>query len=144
MKDPLCKNLGMQTLDVNVRNWEENMFKNFPFLIFKSMKVHMTKCYSAKNILILTNTDYQSQMILPQSGNLQKPPHLRIMDCVLLLFQKKIERALSMDPEKPCCKPSWGESLKKVIKIYLYKSFEVYQVSASQDTQYRPNTIADK
>lgn len=48
-----------------------------------------------------------------------------------------------MDPEKPCCKPSWGESLK-VSKIYVYKSFEVYQVSASQDTQYRPDTMADK
>ncbi|XP_064453637.1 dynein axonemal heavy chain 8 [Mirounga angustirostris] len=44
---------------------------------------------------------------------LAKPPHLimRIMDCVLLLFQKKID-LVTMDPEKPCCKPSWGESLK--------------------------------
>uniref|UniRef100_A0A8C2VG97 Dynein axonemal heavy chain 8 n=1 Tax=Chinchilla lanigera TaxID=34839 RepID=A0A8C2VG97_CHILA len=44
---------------------------------------------------------------------LAKPPHLimRIMDCVLLLFQKKID-SVTMDPEKPCCKPSWGESLK--------------------------------
>lgn len=36
---------------------------------------------------------------------------MRIMDCVLLLFQKKID-PVTMDPEKPCCKPSWGESLK--------------------------------
>ncbi|XP_031820772.1 dynein heavy chain 8, axonemal isoform X3 [Sarcophilus harrisii] len=44
---------------------------------------------------------------------LAKPPHLimRIMDCCLLLFQKKID-PVTMDPEKPCCKPSWGESLK--------------------------------
>ncbi|KAF7483297.1 hypothetical protein GHT09_005186 [Marmota monax] len=66
---------------------------------------------------------------------LAKPPHLimRIMDCVLLLFQKKID-PVTMDPEKPCCKPSWGESLK-VIDIYL--SCEAHQVSPAQDTQYK-------
>ncbi|XP_074092949.1 dynein axonemal heavy chain 8 [Macrotis lagotis] len=44
---------------------------------------------------------------------LAKPPHLimRIMDCCLLLFQKKID-PVTMDPEKPCCKPSWSESMK--------------------------------
>ncbi|XP_059501105.1 dynein axonemal heavy chain 8-like [Stegostoma tigrinum] len=44
---------------------------------------------------------------------LAKPPHLimRILDCVLILFQKKMD-AVTMDPERPCLKPSWGESLK--------------------------------
>ncbi|XP_010135844.1 PREDICTED: dynein heavy chain 8, axonemal-like, partial [Buceros rhinoceros silvestris] len=44
---------------------------------------------------------------------LAKPPHLimRVMDCCLLLFQKQVD-AVTMDTEKPCCKPSWGESLK--------------------------------
>ncbi|XP_052061669.1 dynein axonemal heavy chain 8-like [Mytilus californianus] len=44
---------------------------------------------------------------------LGKPPHLimRIMDCVLILFQKRVD-IVTADPERPCCKPSWGESLK--------------------------------
>lgn len=44
---------------------------------------------------------------------LAKPPHLimRIMDCVLLLFGKRVD-TVSADPERPCVKPSWGESLK--------------------------------
>ncbi|XP_069476735.1 dynein axonemal heavy chain 5-like [Ambystoma mexicanum] len=44
---------------------------------------------------------------------LGKPPHLimRIMDCVLLLFQRKTD-AVTPDPERPCVKPSWGEAQK--------------------------------
>ncbi|KAF6767889.1 hypothetical protein AHF37_10390 [Paragonimus kellicotti] len=36
---------------------------------------------------------------------------MRIMDCVLMLFQKRLER-VTPDPERPCPKPSWGEALK--------------------------------
>ena len=36
---------------------------------------------------------------------------MRIMDCVLLLFQKKIN-SVQHDTEKNCVKPSWGESFK--------------------------------
>lgn len=44
---------------------------------------------------------------------LGRPPHLimRIMDAILILFQRPME-LISMDPEKPCPKPSWSESLK--------------------------------
>ncbi|XP_047354238.1 dynein axonemal heavy chain 5 isoform X2 [Vespa velutina] len=44
---------------------------------------------------------------------LGRPPHLimRIMDCVLILFQRKIGSVVP-DPTTQCPKPSWAESLK--------------------------------
>ncbi|XP_041660196.1 dynein heavy chain 8, axonemal-like [Cheilinus undulatus] len=44
---------------------------------------------------------------------LAKPPHLimRIMDCCLILFQKRVD-TVTVDPERSCVKPSWGEAQK--------------------------------
>ncbi|XP_056299693.1 dynein axonemal heavy chain 5 isoform X1 [Pseudoliparis swirei] len=44
---------------------------------------------------------------------LGRPPHLimRIMDCVLLLFQRRVN-TVKIDPEKNCNTASWQESLK--------------------------------
>ena len=51
---------------------------------------------------------------------LAKPPHLimRIMDCVLLLFQRKMD-LVTKDPERDCVKPSWSEALRVRICIVL-------------------------
>ena len=53
---------------------------------------------------------------------LGKPPHLimRIMDCVLLLFQRRVD-VVQQDPEKACMKPSWSESLKVLVLVYLHQ-----------------------
>lgn len=52
---------------------------------------------------------------------LTKPPHLimRIMDCGLILFQRHLD-VVTVDPERPCCKPSWSDALKFMAASALY------------------------
>ncbi|XP_047444882.1 dynein axonemal heavy chain 8-like [Mugil cephalus] len=59
---------------------------------------------------------------------LAKPPHLimRIMDSCLLLFQKKLD-SITVDPERPCLKPSWAEALKLMSATGFMASLQQFQ-----------------
>ena len=65
---------------------------------------------------------------------LGKPPHLimRIMDCVLLLFQKRVD-TLSQDPERPGPKPSWPESLKMMAQTGFLASLQNFSKDSIND-----------
>jgi dynein heavy chain, axonemal len=66
---------------------------------------------------------------------LGKPPHLimRIMDCVLLLFNRKVD-AVVQDPEKPCATPSWKEALKTMNGPLLSELMSFNKDSINEET----------
>ena len=65
---------------------------------------------------------------------LGKPPHLimRIMDCVLLLFQKKLN-TFAQDAERPGPAPSWGESLKMMSQTGFLQSLQNFAKDSIND-----------
>ena len=50
---------------------------------------------------------------------------MRIMDVVLILFQKRIDPTQA-DPERPCPKPSWQESLKVLLLIQTQIHYHIH------------------
>lgn len=65
---------------------------------------------------------------------LPKPPHLimRIMDCVLILFRKRIDPA-AFDAERNCVKPSWAESLKTMSQSNFLQSLQAFPKDTIND-----------
>ena len=79
------------------------------------MKSKTRDGFTTDTLLILYVIIFQTitQADISTVKKLGKPPHLimRIMDCCLILFRKKIIMN-EPDPEKYCPKPSWGEAMK--------------------------------
>ncbi|CAH3041642.1 unnamed protein product [Pocillopora meandrina] len=65
---------------------------------------------------------------------LPKPPHLimRIMDCVLILFRKRID-PVAFDAERNCVKPSWAESLKTMSQSNFLQSLQAFPKDTIND-----------
>ncbi len=65
---------------------------------------------------------------------LGKPPHLimRIMDCVLLLFQRRLS-TFAADPERPGPKPSWGDSLKMMAQTGFLQALQNFNKDTIND-----------
>ncbi|XP_050711756.1 dynein axonemal heavy chain 5-like isoform X2 [Eriocheir sinensis] len=65
---------------------------------------------------------------------LGRPPHLimRIMDCVLLLFQRHVQ-PVKPDPIVPCPKPSWSDSLKMMASTTFLLSLQNFPKDSIND-----------
>lgn len=65
---------------------------------------------------------------------LGRPPHLimRIMDCVLILFQRKVHPCIP-DTAAPCPKPSWQESLKMMASTTFLLQLQNYPKDSIND-----------
>ncbi|KAK3879380.1 hypothetical protein Pcinc_016045 [Petrolisthes cinctipes] len=65
---------------------------------------------------------------------LGRPPHLvmRIMDCVLLLFQRHLQ-PVRPDANAPCSKPSWSDSLKMMASTTFLLSLQNFPKDTIND-----------
>ncbi|XP_076055179.1 LOW QUALITY PROTEIN: dynein axonemal heavy chain 5-like [Oratosquilla oratoria] len=65
---------------------------------------------------------------------LGRPPHLimRIMDCVLILFQRKLQ-PVKPDPVAPSPRPSWNDSLKMMASTTFLLSLQNYPKDTIND-----------
>ena len=65
---------------------------------------------------------------------LGRPPHLiqRIMDCVLILFQRRLD-VVTQDPEKAAVKPSWQESLKMMTEAGFLNNLQNFNKDSIND-----------
>lgn len=99
---------------------------NFPVVkpktfcyIFRKMTISGRRAVNITNLFFSVRYQTIKAAHIATVRKLPKPPHLimRIMDCVLLLFRKRLDTVV-YDAERNCTKPSWSESLKVGIKAY--------------------------
>lgn len=104
---------------------------NVRFMWFFALSVFVLTPYGVYDLIYFEILQTIKPADIATVRKLAKPPHLimRIMDCSVLLFQKKLD-PISIDPERQCLKPSWTEALK-VAKILFY----YISVVAAPDTQ---------
>ena len=57
---------------------------------------------------------------------------MRIMDCVLIYFYRKLE-PYTVDPEHPCPKPSWDEALKLFNSMNFLQMLETFPLGTIND-----------